>query len=369
MPWLSHWQERLLDLLIVVFLVTPVALFLLRRNGVHLTASRLRTVMYAFTLWHLASWLLLALLAAVRGTVNLWRRRYPDVVASADRRALLGAGMALAATSALGGAGLLIKRTREPRVEELVIPVPGLMPSLDGFTLVQVSDLHVGIFLFQRELERVFDQVNDLAPDIAVMTGDLVDNSPAFIRPFARATERLRPRQLSLAVLGNHDFYTGGRDVAASLEKRGVRVLRNQHVLIGPDRRVIEGRSPVGALVIGGIDDPAGRYYDDGVGADLTRAFDGSPYRVPRVLLSHRPDYFPVARQHGVVLTLSGHTHGGQLVVPLLGSAARVITPFPAGYYRDGASHLYVNRGLGVVGLPVRLNCPAEVTRLVLRTA
>src|SRR5262249_39062646 len=152
---------------------------------VHLTASRIRIFLYAFTVWHLGSWMLLATLGSARLLTRLARlltRKPPETTPlDPSRRRLLGAGMAAAAVGAAGFAGILVKRTRDVHVAERNIVLKRLPKKLDGTVLVQMSDLHVGVFLTQRELERVVHQANDLGADYVLMTGDLVDNAPVFI--------------------------------------------------------------------------------------------------------------------------------------------------------------------------------------------
>ena len=240
------------------------------------------------------------------------------------------------------------------RRERVTIPVAGLPAGWRGARIVQLSDLHSGRHVTRQRLQRIARRAARLKPDVLVVTGDIVHNSPAFARQAAEAIASIPSRYGSFACLGNHDFWAGPDAVERELERAGIRVLRNRGVLLE--------RSGDG-LWLCGVDDPwNGRF-------DLPAALRGRPEGTATVLLSHQPNTWRRAQKLGIELQLSGHTHGGQLAMLWLHrslSLARLITPFVAGLYRVGKSYLYVNRGAGAVMPMVRIGARSEVTELTL---
>ncbi|HEU5072595.1 MAG TPA: metallophosphoesterase [Polyangiaceae bacterium] len=252
-------------------------------------------------------------------------------------------------------------------VEEVPVRLPGLSRSFDGFSIVQLSDLHIGQFIQDAELAAAEALVRQARPDLIVLTGDLVDHDPRFAERLGRFARQLGPlaRYGVSAVSGNHDYYAGITPVLDALRRGGARVLRNEAVVLGD----------LGAgIALLGVDDVRATRYPGERGPDLARAVDSlpalggrvSPARdLPRVLLCHNPVYFEAA-QGQVGLQLSGHTHGGQ-VNPLVRPADWVLRHgWIAGSYEAQGSHLYVNRGFGTAGPPARVAAPPEVTRIVL---
>jgi len=240
------------------------------------------------------------------------------------------------------------------RRERVTIPVAGLPAGWRGARIVQLSDLHSGRHITRQRLEAIARRAARLKPDLVVVTGDIVHNSPAFAPQAAEAIASIPTKHGVFACLGNHDFWAGADAVDRELERAGVRVLRNDGVLLdrGGD-----------GLWLCGVDDVwSGRF-------DLRAALRGRPEGTATVLLAHQPNTWPLAQELGVQLQLSGHTHGGQVALLWLHrslSLARFITPFVAGLYRAGRSYLYVNRGAGSVMPMVRLGARPEVTELTL---
>lgn len=257
------------------------------------------------------------------------------------------APFALALYGCLFGSRLLAR-------ERVTIPVAGLPPGWHGARIVQLSDLHAGRHVTEQRLRRIARRAARLKPDLLVVTGDIVHNSPAFARQAAEAIASIPTRYGTYACLGNHDFWAGPDAVDAELTRAGIQVLRNRGVLL---ERGGDG------LWLCGVDDPwLGRF-------DLRAALRGRPEGTATVLLSHQPNTWRRAQELGVELQLSGHTHGGQVALLWLHrslSFARLITPFVAGLYRAGSSYLYVNRGAGSVMPMVRLGARPEVTELTL---
>jgi hypothetical protein len=251
-------------------------------------------------------------------------------------------------------------------VEQVPVRLPGLSRALDGFSIVQLSDLHIGQFVHDAELAAAEELVRRARADLIVLTGDLVDHDPRFAERLGQFARRLEPlaRHGVTAITGNHDYYAGIDPVVGALRRGGARVLRNEAVVLG---------DPGAGIALLGVDDVrAPRFGEDG--PDVARAVDALPRvggrvaparDLPRVLLCHNPVYFEAARGQ-VGLQLSGHTHGGQ-VNPLVRPADWVLRHgWIAGLYESQGSRLYVNRGFGTAGPPARVGAPPEVTRIVL---
>lgn len=244
---------------------------------------------------------------------------------------------------------------RQVRVRTIEVPIVGLGSGLDGYRVVQLSDLHIGSFdPKQRGLEWA-RLANAVGADLSVVTGDLVTSGTSFYEDVAEVLGELRARDGVFVSLGNHDQWDDVR-LESAIQARGPKVLRNEWRLIERD-----GAS----LVLAAVDD---RYTGKD---DLERTLRDRP-DAPTVLLAHYPQFFEPAAERGVDLVLSGHTHGGQLGVPLLADRANIATlsgQRARGLYRNGRSALYVNAGLGTTGPPMRLGVEPEIAVLVLRSA
>jgi predicted MPP superfamily phosphohydrolase len=277
----------------------------------------------------------------------------------AGRRALLTRGAA-AAGALVGGGGLAaygsFRAFTAPEVTEVAVRVARLPKALDGFTLVQLTDLHVGPYVRRRFMDALVERANALRPDLVAVTGDLVDGDVPTLGPSVAALQGLRSRHGTFFVTGNHDHSSGDLAWAAFLEGLGVGVLRNRHVPIGGG-----GRGAGFDLV--GVDDWRGSR-EEGRRYDLTRALAGRDPERAAVLLAHQPANFREAARRGVDLQVSGHTHGGQLFP---GTALiHLAWEHAAGLYREGDAHLYVSRGCGFWGPPMRVGAPPELVKLVL---
>jgi predicted MPP superfamily phosphohydrolase len=244
----------------------------------------------------------------------------------------------------------------------LRIPLEDLSEDLRGLRIVQTSDLHIGNGMQGRRLERLVARINALDPDLVALTGDLFDFDPSVLEQGARVLAGLRARYGVFAVLGNHDTYTGTEKVVAALRDHapGLRLLRKEWV-----------RVPVSApLYLAGVDDPGrGWVLRDVDLPDLQALAEKMPTDGPSVLLVHRPEAFPQAARLGFSLVLAGHTHGGQLALPSVGgrlNLARLVTRYHRGLFSENGSVLYVNRGAGVAGPALRINCPRELTTIEL---
>ena len=271
----------------------------------------------------------------------------------------------LAGAAAFGGSGLalgwgLVRGRHEFEVEEVVVRVAGWPKALEGYVIAQVSDVHVGPFVGDRELDEGFELVRRVRPDLVVATGDLVDFESSPIRHLARRMLTAPARVGAFSILGNHDHYAGAADVVSLAREGGLRILCNEALVI----RGGDG----GGFALVGVDDLHGRSgRSPGFGGpDLGRATSALDPSLPRILLAHQPNYFREAAGR-VALQLSGHTHGGQINPGF--RPADLFMEFVHGRYERQGSTLWVNRGFGVAGPPTRVMAPPEITKLVIVAA
>jgi predicted MPP superfamily phosphohydrolase len=250
--------------------------------------------------------------------------------------------------------GFALQEARDLGVKRLEIPLRGLPPELDGFSLVQVSDVHYGMLTVNKELSRIVDRVNDLHPDIVVITGDLVDESVSHMEKMKGPLACLKSRQGVFAVTGNHEYYAGVKRAVAIMKGVNIRVLRNEIVVLP------------GGLQILGIDDPTGYRRMGEPAPDFERLVLSLDSQKPSVLLYHQPIHFEKAASFGVGLQLSGHTHGGQLFP--IRYISQMIYPRTPGLHQIGESYLYVSWGAGTWGPPMRLKAPPELVYIRLRS-
>ena len=273
----------------------------------------------------------------------------------------IAAGIVVAAVGTVLVAGYL--GTRRLVVREVDASIPGLPQEFDGLAIAQVSDLHVGPHTSRRFLERVVRTIRGLTPDVIAVTGDLVDDRPEDVDAYAAALGALEAPLGVFMIPGNHDVYAGWDSVEHRLRKNvSARLLLNEaHILRRGDA----------TLVLAGTGDPAGgRRGQSRVAPDVERTLAGAPNGATIVALAHNPALWPALAKRGVALTLSGHTHWGQLALPSLGwSLASPFLEHAMGAYRNENSLLYVSPGTGYWGIPFRLGAFPEVTLVRLRRA
>lgn len=291
----------------------------------------------------------------------------PAPVPEVPRRAFLtqaaaGSAFLVGTSSSLYGA---LKGRHDYSIEDVPLRIPGLGRGLSGFTIAQLSDVHIGVYVGEAELAIAEELLRKAKPDLIVLTGDLLDNDPRLAPKLGRFARRLAPlaRHGVVAVSGNHDFFAGVEEFASALQGGGARVLRNEGLVVG---------SEAAGFALLGVDDVWARR--GGGGPDLQRAVESLPRLgglvapardLPRVLLCHNPSYFAEAAGQ-VALQVSGHTHGGQINLGVRPADYLLPGGWVAGRYDAAGSTLYVNRGFGTVGPPARVGAPPEVTRLVL---
>ncbi|HUJ61204.1 MAG TPA: metallophosphoesterase [Kofleriaceae bacterium] len=257
--------------------------------------------------------------------------------------------------AALAGAVVvygLVHVARGPVVRRVHVPLARLPADAAGYTIVQITDLHIGALLGRAYAERVVARVAALSPDLVVLTGDLVDGRVGDLAPHVEPLRELRARDGVYAVTGNHEYYWNADAWIAHLATLGIRTLRNERVALR------------GAFELAGVDDSSARGMAHGHGEDIPRATAGRDPARPLVLLAHHPHSITGAIAAGVDLQLSGHTHGGQLLP--LGWLSRLFEPRVAGLGRFGDTWLYVSEGTGFWGPPLRVGTSCEIAVVTL---
>lgn len=275
----------------------------------------------------------------------------PLPVHSPARRGFLLAarGAVLGAPAVAAGYAVFIERS-DLKLRTVDLPVPGLPLELDGLRLVQISDIHLSPYLTATEFRRAIDMANETRAHLALVTGDLISSIGDPLDDCLAELKRLRADAGVIGCLGNHEVYTQTMDyVTEEGAKIGIDFLRSKN-------RVFRfGNSN---LNFAGVDYQ--RFHDVYLPGAEKLVMPG----MTNVLLSHNPDVFPVAADKGFQVTISGHTHGGQITAEILDqniSIARFYTPYVYGVFRRGGASAYVTRGIGTVGLPARLGAPPEV--------
>jgi len=274
----------------------------------------------------------------------------------------------IASTTLALEARAIVADTDDPKLVSIEVPLTRLPSVWDGLTIVQLSDFHYDDCFSVVPIRKAIEMVNRLRPDLIVLTGDFVtlpllfnlfDNSrqaAGVVGPCAALLGQLRAPLGIFAVLGNHDVLTDPQFIVENLQANGIQILRNAAVPL--QRR---GNH----LWLAGVDDALNG------DPDLELTMRGIPPEGPVILLVHEPDYARKVARYPVDLQLSGHSHGGQIAIPLIG--APYLPPmgrrYPKGLYRIGPLTLYTNAGLGTIRIAARWNCPSEITLVKLRTA
>jgi len=263
-------------------------------------------------------------------------------------------GITLASIFAIAGGLYLVDESQDPVIDKVIIPIPGLHPALEGFTIVQMADIHLRPYTQPNLVRRAVAIANQLQPDLIVLTGDFVWRIREAAFEIAPLLAKLNARYGVYSVMGNHDYWLGIHALQAAFDESGLPILYNQGLTIGVGDAV---------LYLAGMDDGWAGH------PDRKLALDQAPSGAPVILLLHEPDLADeTSRDPRISLQLSGHTHGGQVIIPgrppffhpYLGKK------YPAGLYKVRDSWLYTNRGLGCISVPLRINCPPEITLLTL---
>ena len=331
------WAVRLG--LLVLFLSFPIIHFVLRRN----TGAMLSAANFVSSVWMgMIVYLVLGTFVYDVACVLTW-----GALPVGRMMTTIVAGLAAAITVY----GLI--EARWIGVTNLPVRMPGLPAHLEGFRIVQLSDVHLGRIVRGTRLEKIVNQVNALQPDLIVITGDLVDAEPAHMEEMIPALRRLQSRFGVFAVTGNHEFFAGADRAQTYIERAGVTLLRNRWVTVDGDLQLI-GRDDVIADQFTGAPAPA---WDE-----ILRGLDRTK---PAILLYHTPvTTLAELEAHGIQLQLSGHTHRGQLWP--FNFIVKKIFKTPYGLFTDGKATIYVNRGIGTWGPPMRVLARPEITLVTL---
>jgi uncharacterized protein len=268
--------------------------------------------------------------------------------------ALLTVGLA-AFVTLVGFAGA----RRRPGIVTVEVPLTNLPLALHGFSIAQISDIHVGAQIKRKQVEAIVEAVNSLDADVVAVTGDLVDGSVQDLGPHVAPLGALQARYGTFLVTGNHEYYSGERAWTAEFRRLGLRVLLNEHVVI---------RHQGAAVVVAGVTDYSAHHFNPAQRSDPTAALSGAPAdAAARILLAHQPRSATAAAAAGFDLQLSGHTHGGQFWPWNL--FVRFQQPFTAGLHRLQQLWVYISRGTGYWGPPNRFGAPSEITLVKLVAA
>src|SRR4051812_26717261 len=349
------WQRVATAGIVGMYVLVPLSFFL-RRGGANFAVP----LVWVASVWMGFLLLFLVVLAAAdlgRGGLSLAAKLGSAPPADPERRLLLARWFGLFVVATTGGLAAVAVRSGLARValRNVSVRLRRLPKSLDGFTIVQLTDVHVGTTIGRAFIEDIVARTNAVSPDVIAITGDLVDGSVDDLRAAVAPLAGLKARYGVYFVTGNHEYYSGAPEWCAEIERLGVRVLRNERVSIG---------NGTDSFDLAGIDDAHAHQFGEGHGADLGRAVAGRDPARELVLLAHQPRAVFEAAEHGVGLQLSGHTHGGQIWP--WNYAVRLQQPVVRGLAQFGRSVVYVSSGTGYWGPPMRLGAPAEITELVL---
>ncbi len=317
--------------------------------------------------WVLPQWLTLGASAVAVATLfAVGRRRLRDLVEAEPVRARR-AFLAGSTVTALAVAGV-VSESRHVLVRSMELPLKDLPPELKGLKMAVLSDLHRGPVVSKDYLARVVEMVNRQQPDLVLLPGDFVSKSSVYFDDIATLLGDLKPKIATVATLGNHDHWEGREVAHQALERAGAHLLHNRCLHLGLDRK-LGGNAPPGLCLVGVDDLWAGE-------PDLAQALQGASSQVPRVLLSHNPDFAEeqAALDLGqrIDLQLSGHTHGGQVVIPGVGpvaSGSNYGVKYLAGWAQGPAWPVFTTRGVGTSVLPVRVGAEPEIVVFTLQTA
>jgi predicted MPP superfamily phosphohydrolase len=261
------------------------------------------------------------------------------------------ATIAMAALATLIG---LFNARRRAAVVDVDVPVANLPPELHGFSIAQISDVHVGPTIKQKYVDAIVEAVNGLDADVIAVTGDVVDGSVRQLAEHVAPLSRLRSRHGTYFVTGNHEYYSGAQAWTSEFQRLGMHVLVNEHVVLTHRERQI---------VVAGVTDYSAHHFDPKHRSDPSVALQGAPASAAvKILLAHQPRSAAAAAAAGFDLQLSGHTHGGQFWP--WNHFVRFQQPFTSGLNRLQDLWVYVSRGTGYWGPPKRFGAPSEITRI-----
>ena len=353
------WIERILIVLLIYFnLSIPLRIFVRMTTNIDLIFLKNLFVIPGTT-WLIAMMMMVFFFLA-RDAAGWFLSLFKNENVDLSRRAFLQAAgaVSIGAPLVITGYGAL-KTSRDYDIKKVSIPFSNLPSEFDGFTIAQISDIHSGVFMNEEEMLKIRELMDAQHPQIAVITGDLVDTLAKEIEPVARVFSKLKTDYGIFGCMGNHDVFDDYRVISMAMKDSGIQMLENSnHVL----------RIKGDELNLLGIND-AGKRRDL---SDLKKSLEGIDPDGFKLLLSHRPEFFERSVKGGIDLQLSGHTHGGQIGLSLFGfnvAPTQMFQDYVKGLYQKEKSKLYVNPGVGMVFAPIRIGIRPEITLITLRSS
>jgi predicted MPP superfamily phosphohydrolase len=385
---LSHWLRTekkfprsatmALSAIFVAFNIPLIIFFLPLSTLEYLHGKVFNILAYPFYVWQFAIFLIVLTLSAIKLFRTAAQRIYrlflkkPEVEKrialfkttpsfqkfDASRRTFLRTGIVgISAYSFIGAAKGVIERN-DYEIIERKIRIKNLPEEFKGFTIGLMSDVHSSVFMTKDEMDDYVAALNALKTDLVVVPGDFVNSQTEEVYPFAEAFANLRAPYGVYGCLGNHDYYADVDVVAKVVDDCGVKLLRNDAV------KIQKGNSFFNLV---GVDDI--RHQID-PNTYIESALSSVHNEQPKILLCHRPYFLETIDKYDIALTLAGHTHGGQIVLAHVGdiylTPAALVSKYICGLYHVNNSQMYVTRGIGTVGVPLRINCPPEITKITL---
>ncbi len=366
---LSSSTKKIIWIVLILFMLTPLVSILLRSYGIE-------TYLIDIVTWigyiSLGFFLMVFTFLVIRDIIRLLSSSFSLVHrffvqdnkaekrVDPDRRYFLTYSLnmgILGISGSLTGYGLYEAR-RRPSIVEVSVPINNLHKDLDGFRIVQLTDIHVGPTVKRGYVQTVVELANSLSPDIIALTGDLVDGSALHLRDDVSPLGDLSARYGCYFVTGNHEYYSGAETWTSEMDRMGFNVLMNEH-------RILEHGA--GRLLLAGVPDyRAGQFIKSHTSSPAS-AVSGAPSCHCKILLAHQPRSIYAASQSGFDLQISGHTHGGQFFP--WNYFVHLAQPFVGDLNKFKDTWIYVSRGTGYWGPPMRLGADSEITLIKLKTA
>ncbi len=375
---LPVWFEKTLIPIFVLFNLPLIFVYFYIWQLTHFPPEIL-SVLTPFFIWHISTLFLFVILALInaiklpftlsyraitfhpiiKSKVNIMKETPGFKKFDATRRSFLQKGVIGLSAYSFMGTTVGVVDGSDFEVINTTITIPNLPKQFKGFTIGMMSDIHSSVFMNKEDMDGYVLAMNALKTDLIVVTGDFVNSQTEEVYQFAEAFSNLKSPYGVYGCLGNHDYFAKDVElVAKKVDECGIKLLRNDAV------KIEKGESFFNLV---GVDDIGRNVKPDDY---ITRALSSAKNDQPKILLCHKPYYFSNAKNLGIDLTLSGHTHGGQIVfgkvdgTPI--SLAAFASKYIAGLYTLDKSQLYVNKGIGSVGVPFRINCPPELTVITL---
>ncbi|MDE3058607.1 MAG: metallophosphoesterase [Bacteroidota bacterium] len=382
--WLRGWKKNFriahaaVTALFVLFNLPLITFFLPLSLFEYVDGKIFHVIAYPFYVWQFAIFLTVLTLAAIKlfrmAAKRLYRvfARHAAVKKTiavlkttssfqkfdASRRAFLRTGIVGISAYSFAGAARGIFERNQYEIIERKIRIKNLPEEFKGFTIGLMSDVHSSAFMTKSEMDEYVAALNALKTDLVVVPGDFVNSMTEEVYPFAEAFASLHAPHGVYGCLGNHDYYADVDVVAKVVDDCGVKLLRNDAV------KIQKGNSFFNLI---GVDDIRHRIDPN---TYIESALSSAHNDQPKILLCHRPYFLETIDNYNIDLTLAGHTHGGQIVLAHVGdiylTPAALVSKYICGLYRVNGSQMYVTRGIGTVGVPLRINCPPEITKITL---